>query len=434
VCCWPRSGGAWQADKADKADDGWRPLGSAAVTEQPGLLPAGSGVERARPLAQAPEQPGAQPGESPPEEEPEGNKTEAHTPAESEPEAGGPPPVELKPELAALRDRVRPTLAAFQRDPLDAGQHSPTELIDACLPFGCRTELLHRGVRGGKINGITCLCWNYPCAGYTLLTLAQGRIAARLGYGFQQHRGQLLAMLAFARVKPDYPLRVGEEMRSVADLVEYEKLACRSGTEMSWTLVGLTRYAADQTWQNDLGETWSVERIVGEELSQPIVEATDGGTHRLLGLSYAVRWQQKHDKPLTGQFDRAAQFLRQFEDHALSAQNADGSWGPSFFAARSASRDPRTQLYATGHVLRWLAYSLPEERLSDPRVVRSVDYLNRLVAGQSRTSRSYARSTRELHGLMCGLHALAIYDQRVFQPADPPAQPAAHAAPKTATR
>jgi len=453
-------------------DDGWRPLGSTTrpAAAPPALLPAAAPTETARPIAStssaAPGSlpPGsAEPAQRSPDQPSEPKQTAApeqdsavqQGPAAQQ-EAGEdkaadktpatPPVRRLPPVLVGLRDRVRQTLAAARRYPLDATQRTPSQLIDICLPFGCRTEVARRDIRGGKINGITCLCWNYPCAGYTLLTLAEGRIAARVGYGFQQHRGQLLAMLAFARVKPDYPVRVGEQVRSVADLVEYEKRACRAGTELSWTLVGLARYAADQTWQNDLGETWSVERIVREELAQDVLHATDGGTHRLLGLSYAVRWQAEHDRPVEGEFERAAEFLRRFEQHALAVQNADGSWGPMFLAARSAGRDPRQQLYATGHVLRWLAWWLPDE--PEAAVALRSGSQTKAGAGEAAVAAAWSGeasgstdsagnaapvqsnrpsaslSPRDTHSLMCALHALAIYDQRVFQPADPPTAPA----------
>jgi hypothetical protein len=59
----------------------------------------------------------------------------------------------------------------------------------------------------------------------------------------------------------------------LADLVEHEKKACRASGDMSLRLIGLAYYAKDETWENDLGEVWSVERLVEQELHQPIAGA-----------------------------------------------------------------------------------------------------------------------------------------------------------------
>ena len=138
--------------------------------------------------------------------------------------------------------------------------------MNYCLAFGCGTEVSLDGADGQRINGITCLCWNYPCGGFDMLTRSQDHIAARIGYGYQEHPGEFLAMLALSRVPADYPVRVGKDTRTVADLVEAEKLACRSGSDLSLTLIGLSYYVDEPEWKNDLGETWSIERIIREEI------------------------------------------------------------------------------------------------------------------------------------------------------------------------
>ena len=110
-----------------------------------------------------------------------------------------------------------------------------------------------------------------------------------------------------------------------------------------------------------------------------------------MGLGCAVAEREKRSQPLEGQFARARKLIDQYQDYALKLQNSDGSWSPRFLAARGTSRNPALQLRSTGHVLEWLAMSLPEERLDDPRVVRSVEYVNRLLAGQR-----YRRNVKSL--------------------------------------
>ncbi len=73
--------------------------------------------------------------------------------------------------------------------------------------------------------------------------------------------------MALSRVPPDYPVRVGKTVRKVADLVEAEKLGCRTGGDLSLRLIGLSYYVDEPEWKNDLGETWSIERMIEEEIA-----------------------------------------------------------------------------------------------------------------------------------------------------------------------
>ena len=207
---------------------------------------------------------------------------------ESSPPPAAKPCERLSQAQVALRDHVREVLAAYQKQPFNTRDNSATEIMDYCLAFGCATEVTLEGPNGKRINGITSLCWNYPCAGFEMLGPSQKHVAARIGYGCQEQPGELLAMLAMSRVQADYPVRVGKTVRTVADLVEAEKLGCRSGSDLSLALIGLACYVDEPEWKNDLGETWSLDRIIEEELAQPAVSVPEGGLNRLLGLSYAV--------------------------------------------------------------------------------------------------------------------------------------------------
>ena len=324
---------------------------------------------------------------------------------------------ELTASAAALRNQVRRTLTAMHRQALSTEANTPNEIMQACMAFGCQTEI----VRGSqRVNGIAALCWNYGCAGFEPLMICQGHVAARVGFGQQERPGQLLAALALARVPANYPMRVREEVRDVADLVKYEKLACRSGSDLSLALVGLSFYVDDPAWKNDLGEEWTIERMVGEELAKPIVAAPDGGMARLMGLGCALECRLQRQQPLEGQFARAAKFVGDLHNFALGIQNADGSWGPQFLAARGTGRDPVAQLRSCGRIVEWLAWSLPDERLDDARMLKAVEYVNNLLAAQRYQNTLRGLTTRELTSVMHALHGLYVFDERYFAPADPP--------------
>jgi hypothetical protein len=322
----------------------------------------------------------------------------------------------LSAEMAALRDRVRSTVAAYSQQSLNTRDNSVSDIIELCLAFGCQTEVLYGSE---KLNGITCLCWNYPCGDYQPLMLVDGHVAARVGYGTQTDPAQLLAVLALSRVPVDYPVRVGTKVRSVADLVASEKLSCRAGTDQSFRLIGLAYYSATKdSWKNDRGEPWNLERMIREELARPDAESSVAGANRLLGLGFAVSKLSKLKAPV-GDLGRAKKFVEDYQQFALSLQNSDGSWHPLFFAAVGTSRDWEGTLSATAHIFEWLAISLSAEQLENPEVVRSVEYLTTLLANQSSHWNVAALSAKDLDGVMHALHGLNVYDERVFKPRDP---------------
>jgi len=357
--------------------------------------------------------------------------TETETP---EPPAAEPKPP-LTPAMAAVRDRLRRTTTSFYRRLPTSGTNTATDLMHYCLAFGCDSQVaMGTSSSAKKLNGITHLCWNYPSGGFEPLALSNGRIAAKLGYGVQHTPAQLLAVLAMSRVQLDYPARVGEHVATVAELVEHEKLSCRTGDDHSLKLIGLSYYVDESTWTNRQGEEWSIERMVGEELDKPMPAADARGTSRLMGLSQAVAQRVSRGLPVEGQLERARKFVADYQDYALTLQNSDGGWGPYFLAAKATSHDQATQLRSTGHVLEWLVMSLPEEQLEDARIVRSVEYVGRLLGSSRYRNGVHALSTREIESVMHALHALMVYDQRYLAPRTPkPEEAETAAAPQDGT-
>jgi len=228
-------------------------------------------------------------------------------------------------------------------------------------------------------------------------------------------------VLALTNVNPEYEIRVGEARGTVADLVRAEQLHVQSGNDLSHTLIGLAKYLPDDAgWQNDLGESWSLDRMVEEELGRETDVSRAEFVYRLMGLSAAVDARRRRDEPLTGQFARAAEYVDALHAHALKLQNADGSWNPGFFAYRGPSSDTVGTLRSTGHLLEWLATSLPEERLHDPQVVKAVAKVNALLAGQSSRLYVYTMSAGNIETWNHALHALVVYNRRALKPFDPP--------------
>lgn len=318
--------------------------------------------------------------------------------------------LEIDPKLLPLRDRVRRVLSMFHQRHLNTQDHNPWEIMHALVSYGVHTNIRRGGPRGEVVNAASYLCWNGPCHGITLLEDRDGRVNARKGPYVQGHYGQLLALLAQAHVKRTYPLRVGKNSYTLEDLIETEKLTCRTGEELTFKLISLAHYLdSDAEWESEDGRTWSIEKLIAEEIEQPILRtAACGGTHRLMGLSYAVRKRKKQGGTIDGQWVRAEKYTEDYRNYAFRLQNRDGSFSTKWFERRQAEQDIDRRVKTTGHILEWIVYSVDEEQLFDPRIVKAVNYL------ASTMERGGIRRTWEPGPLGHAIHALRIYDRRAF--------------------
>lgn len=346
--------------------------------------------------------------------------------AETEPVAGDPglPPdaqsagtPELSPELTALCDKVRRVLAKYYPRHQNARGNSPWEVMHAIIAYGVDTMIYKDGPGGEKVNAIGYMAYNYPCRGQRMLFINGGKIDAERGVGVQGHGGQFLAILAQSHVRTDYPMQVEGKPFTLEDLINREKETCVAGEELTFKLIALAHYLdSDATWKAGSGQQWSIERLIREELTQPIRGAACGGTHRLMGFSYAVNRRQKHNKPVEGEFRRAQTFLNDYHRYTFSLQNPDGSFSTAWFERKGSDTSIDRRLKTSGHILEWISFSLPDEQLRDPRMIKAVDFLATLLLNND-------GHTWEIGPLGHGIHALAIYDSRMFKGVVPPASP-----------
>ena len=313
---------------------------------------------------------------------------------------------ELSAELIELREKIRDCLGYYYQRPENVASRSPWGCMHWMIAYGVDADLI---AANRKVNAIGYLNYNGVCNGQSLFYTASGRIQANIGPGVQGHAGQYLAMLAQSRVKTDYPMLVDGQKFTVADLIEHEKLTCRPNTELTFKLIALTHYLkGDEKWRSNDGETWDIPRLIKEELAQPIIGAACGGTHRMTGFSYAVRKREQRNQPITGQYLRAKKFIDEYHEYTFQLQNPDGSFSTAWFAGREDNGGPGRRLETTGHITEWLAYSLTKEELTDPRMVKAVEYLANLLIDNRNEKWG-------IGPLGHGLHALALYDERMFE-------------------
>ncbi len=314
-------------------------------------------------------------------------------------------PEPLSPEMRSRQKRIARCLSIYYPKYVDAEALAPWSIMHGLIAYGQESKISYKG----KIfNAVQYLCANGIGRDKRLLFLHNGELKTQNGPGYQGHEGQLLAMFAQSHVPANFPITVEGRRFTVQDLIELEKNGCRSGSELTFQLIGLSFYLdSDATWQNDLSESWSISRLIREEIEQPINGAACGGTHRLMALSYALHFRRQSGKKIDGEWLRAAQFLHNYQELACQLQNTDGSYSTEWFEGRGADRSAKQRLYTTGHILEWMVYSLPQTRLDDPDVTAAVDYVTSLMLAAPN------------HDLTVGprghaLHALRIYEYRMF--------------------
>jgi len=320
-------------------------------------------------------------------------------------------PAPATPRLERLRKSIDQTLGIYQRRPLNTAQHTPWEVMHGFIAFGIPTQIRVGGPAGDLVSAIGWSNSGGVCRGQTMLSVTDDRLHALKGYyGVQGHSAQYLAILAQCRVAAGSPMLVRGKRFTVADLIEEEKLACKAGTELTFSLIALAHYLpTDATWQNREGENWSLERLVEEEIVQPIRGAACGGTHRLFGLSYGCQRRLRAAGELDGAYLRADRYVRDFQSFTLAKlQNRDGSFSTEWFkypADREDDVDRKIQ--TTGHILEWLVGSLDQEQLYEPRVLAAAEFLCRAL------SREPSREWK-IGPLGHALHALNMYQERAW--------------------
>jgi hypothetical protein len=309
-----------------------------------------------------------------------------------------------------LRATIARTLATYQKRPLNTAQHTPWEVMHGFIAFGIPTQIRVGGPAGDLVNAIGWSNMGGRCRGQVMLAASGERLVALKGIGVQGHSAQYLAILAQCRVAANSPITLQSKSFTVADLIEEEKLSCKAGTELTFALIALAHYLpTDARWQSRDGVEWSLEKLVEEEIVQPIRGAPCGGTHRLFGLAYGCQRRLRATGTLDGAYLRADKYVRDYQNFTLAKlQNRDGSFSTEWFkylADRDDDIDRKIQ--TTGHILEWLVASLDQERLYEPRVVAATEFLVSALAREP--SREW-----KLGPLGHALHALNIYQERAW--------------------
>ena len=182
--------------------------------------------------------------------------------------------------------------------------------------------------------------------------------------------------LVQSNVPLNYPIQVGSAKYTVEDLVRHEMATCKEKSELTFKLIGLSYYLdSNKQWRSKDGKAWSISKLIQEELAQPIIGASCGGVHRLMGYSFSVRQRQLQGQPINGQYARAAKFVRDYVGYTWQLQNPDGSFSTNWYEGRANEPNDERKVQTSGHMLEWLMYTLSDAEMKDPRAGKAVDFL-----------------------------------------------------------
>ncbi len=223
------------------------------------------------------------------------------------------------------------------------------------------------------------LCWNFSCAGRRLFRIVGDKPTPTVGYGFQTYRGEFLAALAYARIDRNYELSVDGKRFHVQDLIDAEKRACCSQADLTTLAVALAHYSqdADEVWINELGERWSLAKILECEARRPIDWDTASSIRKLTALSYLLaRLKQSAnlgDARFAGLLQRVETFLVAMKQRAQILVKNGALSDVLFFNPNVKLETPYMTLYVNGKILLWLSFvsSAEEMKTSDALRVHS---------------------------------------------------------------
>lgn len=311
-------------------------------------------------------------------------------------------------ETEARQARIRQVLDHYYRLPFNAQDDSPWSMIHHILAWAADARN-YVGAPGTElVSTIGWICGNAPCERERLLLISNRRLTPRNGPGLQGHEGQLLAMFAQARLSRQQPIRVQGQEFTIEDLINSEQVTCRPNMELTFKLIAFSHYLKpDATWRDTQGQSWDFARLLDEEIGAPIIGAACGGTHRLMGLSCAVRAARRYGLAVEGPWERADKHVQAYQTSAFHLQNADGSFSSDWFRRRGTWGGLERKLKTTGHFTEWLVYSLPNDQLTRPELARAIDFLCTTL-GENRFA------TWPKGPLSHAIRALSLYDERVF--------------------
>lgn len=306
-----------------------------------------------------------------------------------------------------LLEQVDNAIEVTSRRFLSADVHTPWQIMHGVLAL--RQEfLLKKGDE--KINALEWIATGpyYQNMPWIEITDYGGRFHRfTTPYAFEGHPNQFLAILTMAALPADYEFVTDGRKVTISDMVRNAQMDINTAEEVTWSLWALSFWLdPDARWTNKFGEPWSIERMVQIQTQAPVFNAACGGTHGLFALSRARNAHLQTGKPLRGVWIEADQKIQRYIETARQMQNPDGTFSANYFQGPQWSSDFNTRIATSGHTLEFLMMGLPQSRLNEQWVRRSVSALAKELIDNR-------KSAADCGPLYHALDALVIYRDRV---------------------
>jgi hypothetical protein len=226
----------------------------------------------------------------------------------------------------------------------------------------------------------------------------------------QGHQDQFVAEMAECGVPGDKEFVVRGKKYRFVDFARHSQMRAQvtSDQELSWTIIAVGQYlGTDLSWTNSAGEKLTYEDLVRYEQKADVLQAACGGTHRLFGLKWAYNLHLRNGGKTVGVWKDLIDEQLKFQQLARKYQNADGSFSTDFFRGPGNAPEMQLRMNTTGHILEWLAYSLPDSELHKEWIERAANKLALMFW-------EIKDDPMESGTLYHAAHGLRIYHQRVF--------------------
>jgi hypothetical protein len=233
----------------------------------------------------------------------------------------------------------------------------------------------------------------------------------------QGHTDQWLGYLCDCGMPLDETIIVEGQKYTLDDFIQQSERDVHRNPhkEYTWTLMALSAYRKPgYTWKAGDGSEWSIEKLVEIELGYSLDGSPCGGTHRLFGLTMARDRHVAAGGKLEGIWADCDQKIKESIARAKELQNADGSLSSNYLQRQGMSADLAQAMGSAGHVLEFLAASMPKEELQEP-------WVRRAVASMCNVFRKTKAVDVECGALFHAAHGLRLYRAKVFGPRTFPA-------------
>jgi len=226
-------------------------------------------------------------------------------------------------------------------------------------------------------------------------------------YHFEGHPNQSLALMVMCNLPLDHKFQTDGGPITVQDIVNNAKADLNPREELTWTLWFLTHYlGSEETWMTRRGETWSIEKLVANQIETQVTKAACGGTHNLYALAAARNNHVRRGGQIRGVWMQADQKINRYLVAARSLQRPDGSFPTNYFRGYGYPKSFSEQIASTGHMMEWIVVAANKKQLNDPWIENGIRYIaERLI--------QYRDESAECGPLYHAVSALVLYRERV---------------------